>query len=88
MFEHAEGSLAAKEPSACSNMLGYNDHSVSTSRTGFFIRPMAPSQSASRKAFVCLSSVICCLSSVSKTADIMIISVSFRYGKWVVPLIL
>ena len=36
-------------------------------------------------------SVVVCrrrLSAVSKTADIMTLSVSFRYGKWVVPLLL
>ena len=31
---------------------------------------------------------VCLSSAVSKTADIMTLSVSFRYGKWVVPLIL
>ena len=30
--------------------------------------------------------VAVCHSAVSKTADIMTLSVSFRYGKWVVPL--
>ena len=30
--------------------------------------------------------VVCLSSAVSKTADIMTLSVSFRYGKWVVPL--
>ena len=42
----------------------------------YIIRPMVPSHEATRKALIC-----CLLSSVSQTADIVTLSVSFRYDK-------
>ena len=51
-----------------------------------FIRPMAPSQSASRKAFVFVCLYVCHQQFLK--LQILWLSVSFRYGKWVVPLIL